>query len=40
MLYLDQPVQVGFSYDKLTNVTVSDGNVTVADFSKGVPEQV
>jgi hypothetical protein len=40
MLYLDQPVQVGLSYDKLTNVTVSSVNgVEVADFSSGVPEQ-
>lgn len=40
MLYLDQPVQVGLSYDELTNVTVSSVNgVEVADFSNGVPEQ-
>ncbi|KAJ4302627.1 hypothetical protein N0V90_001516 [Kalmusia sp. IMI 367209] len=43
MLYLDQPVQVGFSYDELTNVTVSSyteaEGVEVADFSNGVPEQ-
>ncbi|KAF1957321.1 alpha/beta-hydrolase [Byssothecium circinans] len=42
MLYLDQPVQVGLSYDTLTNVTVdgSTGTVKVADFSNGtVPEQ-
>jgi len=40
MLYLDQPVQVGLSYDELTNVTVSSENgVEVADFSNGVPEQ-
>jgi hypothetical protein len=40
MLYLDQPVQVGLSYDKLTNVTVSSTEgVEVADFSNGVPQQ-
>ncbi|ORY17601.1 Alpha/Beta hydrolase protein [Clohesyomyces aquaticus] len=40
MLYLDQPVQVGLSYDVLTNVTVSSTEGTeIADFSKGVPEQ-
>jgi carboxypeptidase C (cathepsin A) len=44
MLYLDQPVQVGLSYDSLTNVTVSSytgsEGVEVADFSSGdVPEQ-
>jgi len=43
LLYLDQPVQAGFSYDELTNVTVSsyteNSGVKVADFSNGVPEQ-
>lgn len=47
MLYIDQPVQVGFSYDTLTNITVNtwgakgyiDANITVTDFSDGVPEQ-
>ncbi|KAF2837047.1 alpha/beta-hydrolase [Patellaria atrata CBS 101060] len=41
MLYLDQPVQVGLSYDTLQNVTVDVVNgVEVADFSAtGVPEQ-
>ena len=44
MLYLDQPVQVGLSYDTLTNVTVSSftgsEGVEVADFSNGsIPEQ-
>lgn len=43
MLYLDQPVQVGLSYDTLTNVTVSSltgsEGVEVAEFSNGVPEQ-
>jgi hypothetical protein len=39
--YLDQPVQVGLSYDKLTNVTynVDTGAVRVANFSNGVPAQ-
>ncbi|KAF2758678.1 alpha/beta-hydrolase [Pseudovirgaria hyperparasitica] len=40
MLYLDQPVQVGLSYDTLQNVTVDLNNDTrTADFSNGVPEQ-
>ncbi|KAK3202465.1 hypothetical protein GRF29_161g1284583 [Pseudopithomyces chartarum] len=43
MLYLDQPVQVGLSYDDLVNVTVSSftgsEGVEIADFSDGVPEQ-
>lgn len=44
MLYIDQPNQVGFSYDKLTNVTLNtlteDGNEwSVANFSDGFPEQ-
>ena len=40
MLYIDQPVQTGFSYDSLVNVTVDQisGNVTVSNFSKGVPQ--
>ena len=41
MLYIDQPVQVGYSYDTLTNITyniLQDQNVTVADFSSGFPE--
>lgn len=48
MLYLDQPAQVGFSYDILTNITY---NIAMqaedeeafamqpADFSDGIPEQ-
>lgn len=42
MLYVEQPVQVGLSYDELVNVTVSstNGDVEIADFSNGVPEQV
>ena len=47
LLYIDQPNQVGYSYDTLTNVTVSmpwdgDGDPSFhyepADFSDGVPE--
>lgn len=42
MLYIDQPVQVGFSYDELTNGTLdqieSPVNYQPADFSEGVPE--
>ncbi|KAK4032356.1 Alpha/Beta hydrolase protein [Parachaetomium inaequale] len=45
MLYIDQPVQTGFSYDVLTNVTVqldvedpSDPVITPADFTDGIPE--
>jgi hypothetical protein len=41
MLYLDQPVQVGMSYDTLTNITtnIDTGEVKIADFSTGVPAQ-
>lgn len=41
MLYIDQPVQVGYSYDVPTNVTVSakSGEVVAQDFSSQVPEQ-
>ena len=46
MLYIDQPVQVGYSYDSLTNVTASmsrkqfeEWDFQPADFSDGVPEQ-
>jgi hypothetical protein len=41
MLYLDQPVQVGMSYDTLTNITTNTdtGAVKVANFSSGVPTQ-
>ena len=46
MLYIDQPTQVGFSYDVPTNITVQydvsdefDSTPVVADFSDGVPEQ-
>lgn len=39
MLYIDQPVQVGFSYDTLVNGTIDQrtGNIVPADFSNGVP---
>jgi len=41
MLYLDQPVQVGLSYDKLTNITanIDTGDVSISNFSSGVPAQ-
>ena len=41
MLYLDQPVQVGLSYDTLTNITTNmdTGDIETADFSSGVPPQ-
>jgi carboxypeptidase C (cathepsin A) len=46
LLFIDQPNQVGYSYDVLTNVTVDldafsseEGGVTPADFSRGVPKQ-
>jgi hypothetical protein len=41
MLYLDQPVQVGLSYDSLTNITsnLDTGAVKVANFTNGVPTQ-
>lgn len=41
MLFLDQPVQTGLSYDSLSNVTVSvKGSPQVADFTNGtIPEQ-
>ncbi|KAG9584854.1 secreted carboxypeptidase-like protein, partial [Aureobasidium melanogenum] len=45
-LYIDQPVQVGYSYDVPTNITVdltvnNEGPdaIAVADFSSGVPDQ-
>jgi Serine carboxypeptidase len=41
MLYIDQPVQTGFSYDSLINGTLdySTGLVTPLDFSPGIPAQ-
>ncbi|KAF2871419.1 carboxypeptidase S1, partial [Massariosphaeria phaeospora] len=42
MLYIDQPVQVGFSYDSLTNGTIDEVATPFAykpaNFSSGVPE--
>ncbi|KAL6851150.1 hypothetical protein ACO1O0_008278 [Amphichorda felina] len=42
MLYIDQPNQVGFSYDEPTNVTyeavAGDFNIVPTDFSTSVPE--
>jgi len=40
ILYIDQPVQTGFSYDVLTNGTLDQVTsiVTPADFSDGIPE--
>ncbi|KAI9825090.1 MAG: hypothetical protein M1832_001410 [Thelocarpon impressellum] len=39
MLYIDQPTQVGFSYDTLANGTIDlfSGDITPADFSRRVP---
>ena len=42
MLYLDQPVQVGLSYDSLVNITtnLATGDVEVVNFGNGsVPAQ-
>lgn len=41
MLYIDQPVQTGFSYDALTNGTLdtTTATITPTDFSSGIPEQ-
>ena len=48
MLYIDQPVQAGYSYDTLSNGTLNTGNlegfpveprIVLANFSDGVPEQ-
>ena len=48
MLYLDQPVQVGYSYDTLHNGTLdlgsstgdfTTGNPIISDFSDGIPQQ-
>ena len=47
LLYIDQPVQVGYSYDTPTNITVNlltdpwsgEDGTQRADFSNGVPEQ-
>lgn len=39
MLFIDQPVNVGFSYSDLTDVTmnVATGEILEADFSDGIP---
>jgi hypothetical protein len=41
MLYLDQPVQVGFSYDTLQNITYDlvSGDVTLLNKSDPIPKQ-
>jgi len=43
MLYIDQPVGTGFSYDYPTNVTFDQtdlsSTIQISDFSDGVPEQ-
>lgn len=41
MLYLEQPVQVGLSYDTLANFTLDliSGNVTALDDDEPIPEQ-
>ncbi|KAI4186651.1 MAG: hypothetical protein LQ346_005637 [Caloplaca aetnensis] len=39
MLYIDQPNQVGFSYDIPSNGTTDELEITIQDFSNGVPEQ-
>jgi carboxypeptidase D len=40
ILYIDQPVQTGFSYDVLTNGTLDQTTsiVSPGDFSNGTPE--
>lgn len=40
MLYIDQPVQIGFSYDVLVNGTLDQisGDYTTTDFSFGIPK--
>lgn len=40
MLYIDQPVQVGYSYDIPSNGTLDQttAEIKLADFSKGVPK--
>ena len=41
ILYIDQPNQVGFSYDVPSNGTLDlvTGDVTLADFSEDIPAQ-
>lgn len=40
ILFIDQPVQTGFSYDELTNATIDysiGGQITPANFDHGIP---
>lgn len=41
MLYIDQPVQTGFSYDSLNNGTydATTRQITLRDFTDGIPQQ-
>lgn len=41
MLYLDQPVQVGLSYDNLQNITSNllTGDITLLNDTDPIPEQ-
>ncbi|KAL8687080.1 MAG: hypothetical protein Q9218_006646 [Villophora microphyllina] len=39
MLYIDEPNQVGFSYDIPSNGTTDEAEITIQDFSNGVPVQ-
>ena len=39
MLYIDQPNQVGFSYDIPSNGTTDESQIMIQDFTDGVPEQ-
>lgn len=39
MLYIDEPNQVGFSYDIPSNGTTDESEITIEDFSNGVPVQ-
>ncbi|KAI4197600.1 MAG: hypothetical protein LQ350_005834 [Teloschistes chrysophthalmus] len=39
MLYIDEPNQVGFSYDIPSNGTTDESEITIQDFSNGVPVQ-
>ena len=41
MIYVDQPVQVGLSYDSFQNVSYNliNGNVTILNETTGIPGQ-
>lgn len=41
MLYIDQPVQVGFSYDRLQNITsnLATDTVSLLELNDDIPEQ-